>query len=81
MRHPHSGLLQNEVTRNPWLWGSLALCTVLLALPPYVAPLAHLLHLAPPTGAMWAIIIATSLAPLVVTQTIMHVLLQRRSGY
>ena len=26
MRHPRSGLLRNEVTRNPWLWGALLLC-------------------------------------------------------
>ena len=78
MRHRYSGLLQNEVTRNPWLWGSLALCTALLAIPPYVTPLAHVLHLAPPTGAMWAIIIAMSLSPLIVTQVIMRVLLQGR---
>ncbi len=64
MRHPRSGLLRNEVTRNPWLWGALALCTVLVAVPPYVAPLAHVLHLVPPTPTMWAIILGMSLAPL-----------------
>ena len=68
MRNPRSGLLRNEVTRNPWVWGSLALCTVLLAAPPYVAPLAHVLHLTPPTATMWAIILTMSLAPLVVLQ-------------
>ncbi|MGB9295737.1 MAG: cation-transporting P-type ATPase, partial [Pseudolabrys sp.] len=31
MRHPQSGVLSNEVTRNPWLWGSLLLCIALLA--------------------------------------------------
>ena len=35
MRHPQTGLLRNEVTRNPWLWGALVLCTALLAVPPY----------------------------------------------
>jgi Ca2+-transporting ATPase len=70
MRHSRSGILQNEVTRNPWLWGSLLLCIVLLAAPPYLAPMAHVLHLAPPTLAMWVIILASSAAPLVVTQII-----------
>ena len=73
MRHPRSGLLRNEVTRNPWLWGALALCTVLVAAPPYVAPLAQVLHLAPPSPAMWAIILGMSLAPLIVTQAVVAV--------
>jgi Ca2+-transporting ATPase len=81
MRHSRSGILQNEVTRNPWLWGSLLLCIVLLAVPPYLAPMAHVLHLAPPTLAMWVIILALSAAPLVVTQiiTIAVKLLRARS--
>jgi P-type Ca2+ transporter type 2C len=70
MRHPASGVFRNEVTRNPWVWGSLVLCTVLLAVPPYLPPLAHVLHLAPPTPAMWVIILGLSAAPLVVTQLV-----------
>ena len=58
MRHPQSRLLRNEVTRNPWLWGALLLCTALLAVPPYLAPMAELLQLSPPTLTMWAIILA-----------------------
>jgi P-type Ca2+ transporter type 2C len=79
MRHPRSGRLWNEVTRNPWLWGALALCTVLVAAPPYVAPLAHVLHLAPPSAAMWVIILGMSLAPLIVTQAVVTVLARRRT--
>jgi Ca2+-transporting ATPase len=70
MRHRASGVLRNEVTRNPWLWGSLLLCTVLLVAPPYLAPVAHVLHLAPPTPAMWAVILGLSLAPLVAIQAV-----------
>ncbi len=68
MRHPQSGLLRNEVTRNPWLWGALLLCTVLLVVPPYLAPMAEAMHLASPTPAMWATIMSLSAAPLVVIQ-------------
>ena len=46
MRHPQSALLWNEVTRNPWLWGALALCAVLLTIPAHVTPIAHILQLA-----------------------------------
>ncbi len=79
MRHPRSRLLRNEVTRNPWLWGSLVLCTTLLAVPPYLAPVAHVLHLAPPTATMWAIILALSAAPLVVTQAVTLMLVSARA--
>ncbi len=79
MRHPQSDLLRNEVTRNPWLWGALLLCTALLAVPPYLAPMAELLQLSPPALTMWAIILALSAAPLVVTQAITLVLASLRS--
>ncbi len=79
MRHPQSGVLRNEVTRNPWLWGSLLLCTALLAGPPYLAPMAHLLYLVPPTAAMWLIIIGVSAAPVLLNQAVMLMLTPRRS--
>jgi Ca2+-transporting ATPase len=70
MRHPQSRLLRNEVTRNPWLWGALLLCTVLLVVPPYLAPIADVMHLVPPTPAMWSIILGSSVMPLVVVQVV-----------
>jgi Ca2+-transporting ATPase len=79
MRSPHARLLRNEVTRNPWLWASLALCTGLLVVPPYLPPVAHVLHLAPPTLAMWLIIIALSATPMIVTQAVTVVLVAWRS--
>ncbi|MGE0422241.1 MAG: cation-translocating P-type ATPase [Reyranellaceae bacterium] len=80
MRSLRSGLLVNDVTRNAWLWGALLLCGVLLALPPYLPPVADLLHLAPLTGAMWSIVLACSLAPLVVTQAVMLAVGRSRAG-
>ncbi len=79
MRHPRSGLLRNEITRNPWLWGAILLCTALLVAPPYFPPLAYVLHLAPPTPAMWAIILGMSVTPLVVTQAVTLTLAALRS--
>ncbi len=70
MRHAQSGLFVNEITRNPFVWGALGLCTALLAIPPYVAPLADVLHLAPPTAAMWSVILGLSLAPLILSQIV-----------
>jgi Ca2+-transporting ATPase len=70
MRHPQSGLLRNEVTRNPWVWGALLLCAALLAVPPYLAAMADVMQLVPPTPAMWAIILGASVAPLIVMQAV-----------
>ena len=78
MRHPRSGLLRNEVTRNPWLWGALSLCTALLTAPPYLPAIADVLHLARPTPIMWAVIFGSSVAPLVVTQAVMLALASLR---
>jgi Ca2+-transporting ATPase len=80
MRHPNAGLIRNEITRNGWVWGALALCTVLLVVPAYWAPMAHVLGLVPPDAAMWAIILGMSLAPLVVMQAVMQ-LVTRFSGW
>ncbi|MEJ2623544.1 MAG: HAD-IC family P-type ATPase [Pseudolabrys sp.] len=68
MRGLHSAVLNNEITRNPWVWAALALCSALLVAPPYIPPIADVLHLAPPTAVMWAIILALSLAPMIVIQ-------------
>ncbi|MFN3659273.1 MAG: cation-translocating P-type ATPase [Pseudolabrys sp.] len=77
MRHPRASFLNNEITRNVWVWAALALCIVLLALPPYVTPMAHLLRLVPPTPAMWAIILGMSLAPLVLVQALTPLIARR----
>jgi Ca2+-transporting ATPase len=78
MRHSRSGLVQNEVTRNPWLWSALALCTLLLAVPPYVPHLAHVFHLVPPTNAMWAVILGMSVTPLLVVQSLAWIAVRYR---
>jgi Ca2+-transporting ATPase len=56
MPHPDSGILQNEVTRNPWVWGSLVLCGVLLLTPAYLPLVADVFQLVRPDLSMWTII-------------------------
>jgi Ca2+-transporting ATPase len=68
MRDPQSGLLRNEVTRNPWVWGSILLCSALLVLPAYLPPFARVLHLVQPSPDMWIVILGMSLLPLPVGQ-------------
>lgn len=66
MRHPTSGLLRNEITRNPWIWLALALCVGLLVTAAYAPGLAHMLHLVAPDLRMWGIILGMSLVPMLV---------------
>jgi Ca2+-transporting ATPase len=57
------------------------LCTALLAAPPYLAPIADVMHLVPPTLIMWAVILGSSVAPLVVTQAVMLTLALLRQRF
>lgn len=68
MRGSRSGVVRNEVTANPWVWAALLACSALLVVPPHVPVLAGVLNLTRPTPAMWALVLAMSLAPLVLIQ-------------
>lgn len=80
MHHPKSGLFRNEATQNPWLWDALLLCTALLAVPPYLTPMADVLHLVPPTPIEWSLILGLSAVPLLMTQIVFVALLSPRTG-
>ncbi|MFP3868644.1 MAG: cation-translocating P-type ATPase [Desulfobacteraceae bacterium] len=68
MRDPVSGLFRNDITRNPLIWGALALCTVLLLIAIYLPPLALALKLPAPEFKGWMLIIGMSLVPWVLGQ-------------
>ena len=62
MRSCSSGVLSNEITRNPFIWGSLAVCTALLLTAVYVPIVAEVLDLARPGIRAWLLIIGMSLS-------------------
>jgi len=66
MRHQSSRLILNEISRNPWIWAALALCTGILLTAAYVPSLSFMLHMVAPDIRMWGIIFAMSTAPLLV---------------
>jgi Ca2+-transporting ATPase len=68
MRDRGSGMLVNEVTRNPFVWGALLLCTALLLAAVYVPGLSLVLDLVHPGKTGWTIIAGMSLVPLVAGQ-------------
>lgn len=68
VRDADSGLIGNEVTRNPYVWGALALCLGLIGLAVWLPSLASLLGLPDPGPGGLALAGATSLAPLLLGQ-------------
>ena len=59
-------LFRNHVTRNPWVWGALALCVVLLALSVYLPPLASVLRTRDPGPEGWLLVLLLGSAPALV---------------
>jgi len=68
MRNRKSGWIRNEITRNPWIWGALVLCVVLLMCAVLWPPLASILSTTNPGVSGWTAAIGFSLVPLVVGQ-------------
>lgn len=68
MRGSDSNFLRNDITQNPYIWGALALCALLLLVAVYVPGLANLLQVTNPGRAGWALVIGMSLIPYAVGQ-------------
>jgi Ca2+-transporting ATPase len=66
MRDHDTGVINNDVVENPWVWGALALCTVLLLMAVYIPGFADLLSVERPGSDGWILIIGMSLVPLFV---------------
>ena len=64
MRHAASQFARNEISRNPWVWAALSLCTAILLTSAYLPSLASILQLTAPDFGMWAVILSMSLVPL-----------------
>lgn len=61
MTEPGQGAIANDVTRNPYVWGAILLCLVLVLLACYLPPLAAVLKLTEPDAPIWAVILVASL--------------------
>jgi Ca2+-transporting ATPase len=68
LRDRGSGVVDNEVVRNPWVWAALALCTLLLVAAVYVPGLSRLLKVVEPGLAGWGLVLGASLLPWAVGQ-------------
>ena len=68
MRDSASPFVVNEVTRNGYVWGAMAICTALILLAVHLPVLALVLRLESPGPVGWALALAAACAPLVVGQ-------------
>jgi P-type Ca2+ transporter type 2C len=68
MRDPWSPLFANEVTRNPFVWGALALSLAVIVAVLALPVTADVLGLAMPGPHAWGVILAMSLVPLLAGQ-------------
>ena len=77
MAEPQSKVFDNEITRNPYVWGAVALCCLILTAAMTYQPLAEVLSLEPLDLHGWMLVVVASLIPLIVGRARM---LMFRSG-
>lgn len=68
MRDIGTNVVRNEITSNPYIWGALILCTLLLAATIYLPVLSDILKTTDPGLAGWLVVLGMSLLPLLVGQ-------------
>ncbi|MDX1586581.1 MAG: cation-transporting P-type ATPase, partial [Balneolaceae bacterium] len=68
MRTEGSAMFSNTITRNPYVWGALGLCVILILIAVYVPVLANVMQIVPPDFYGWLIVIGMSLTPLIAGQ-------------
>jgi P-type Ca2+ transporter type 2C len=70
MASPSSSILRNDVTRNGWVWGAIALSAGMLLLAVYVPLLSDVLNVAKLNQQQWLIVLGASLTPLALGQAL-----------
>jgi Ca2+-transporting ATPase len=68
MRNRGSDFLKNDIVRNPFIWGALLLCAVLLLAAVYIPAFASVLGVVNPGREGWMLVLVISVIPLVVGQ-------------
>ncbi|MCE7056418.1 cation-transporting P-type ATPase [Algoriphagus sp. AGSA1] len=70
MRDPHENVLNNQVTRNKYIWMALAFCGVTLIAAYFIPAVSDVLSFQELEPRIWGLIIVTSLLPLVIIQSL-----------
>jgi Ca2+-transporting ATPase len=71
MREWHSHIFHNRVVRNPFVWGGVVVCVLLLLFAVFTPVLSTALHLTVPDKHFWIMITGFSLIPLCIGQSIL----------
>ena len=64
LRDSGTSFINNEITRNLYVWGAFILCTLILLMTLYIPPLAAILHTVPLGMQGWVLVLIASIAPL-----------------
>jgi Ca2+-transporting ATPase len=80
MRDAHSGFLRNDVMRNRYVWGAIALCTLLLLMAVYLPLLASAMKVVDPGVDGWIVILSMSFVPYVAGQIAKGVTVVRKTA-
>ncbi|MDB4054894.1 cation-transporting P-type ATPase [Akkermansiaceae bacterium] len=70
MAEPESKAFDNEISRNPYVWGAVALCCIILMAAMFIEPLAAVLSLEPIDQRGWLLVLIASSIPLIVGRII-----------
>lgn len=70
MREHDASLLNNQMTRNPYVWGALVLCALLLIGAVYLPPVALVLDTVPLNGTGWGLVLGCSFIPVVLDRIV-----------
>ena len=73
MRSHKSHPTKNEVVQNPYVWGALLLCILLLLAAVYISGLANILQVTNPGLDGWGLVLGMSLLPLVIGQILKQI--------
>ena len=73
MRDLGTGLLRNEISANPYIWGALGICLVLLLLAVYLPGLSTVLSTVDPGLNGWLLVLGMSVLPTVVGQALKEI--------
>ena len=68
MRDKGSGFILNDISRNPFIWGALGLCILLLVAAVYIPVFANVLHVVNPGKEGWMLILVMSGVPFIIGQ-------------
>lgn len=70
MRGAKTTVTNNQIVHNLYVWGALALCTILILVSLYWPPISSVLNIISPDQKGWVIIVCASLVPLIVGQSV-----------